>query len=87
MHVELNETRKRNEEKKEKFCKPFIYKEIDFPAISKDRARKHSGKYNLTGNVASLLRIETRRFKKYLQLQRLKYPMKSKKKREKMFQI
>ncbi|XP_019760308.1 PAN2-PAN3 deadenylation complex catalytic subunit PAN2 isoform X1 [Dendroctonus ponderosae] len=42
MHVELNETRKRNEEKKEKFCKPFIYKEIDFPAISKERARKHS---------------------------------------------
>lgn len=44
MHVELNETRKRNEEKKGKMLKPFIYKEIDFPAISKERTRKHSGK-------------------------------------------
>ncbi|CAH1129083.1 unnamed protein product [Ceutorhynchus assimilis] len=42
MHLELNETRKRNEEKKGRNYKPFIYKEIDFPAISKERTRKHS---------------------------------------------
>jgi len=45
MHVELNDTRKRNEEKRGKVLKPFIYKEIDFPVISKERGRKHSGKF------------------------------------------
>lgn len=45
MHVELNDTRKYNEEKKGKPPKPFIYKEVDFPAISKEKnknERKHS---------------------------------------------
>ncbi|XP_050298405.1 PAN2-PAN3 deadenylation complex catalytic subunit PAN2 isoform X2 [Anthonomus grandis grandis] len=42
MHVELNETRKRIEEKKGKSHKSFVYKEIDFPAISNERTRKHS---------------------------------------------
>lgn len=46
MHVELNDTRKRNEEKRGKVLKPFIYKEIDFPVISKERGRKHSGKFS-----------------------------------------
>ncbi|XP_066260794.1 PAN2-PAN3 deadenylation complex catalytic subunit PAN2 [Euwallacea similis] len=42
MHVELSETRKRNEEKKGRPPKPFVYKEIDFPVISNERTRKHS---------------------------------------------
>ncbi|XP_076249943.1 PAN2-PAN3 deadenylation complex catalytic subunit PAN2 isoform X1 [Rhynchophorus ferrugineus] len=43
MHVELNETRKRNEEKKGKPSKSFIYKEVDFPAITNEKT-KHERK-------------------------------------------
>lgn len=42
MHVELVETKKREDRKISR--KPFLYKEIDFPTISseKSKERKHS---------------------------------------------
>ncbi|XP_060522024.1 PAN2-PAN3 deadenylation complex catalytic subunit PAN2 [Cylas formicarius] len=48
MHVELNETRKHKEEAKAKLSKPFIYKEIDFPLISKEKVNRQDKKHTAT---------------------------------------